>query len=140
MSTVLLLHAGFADSRMWRPQVDVLGAAGYRVIASDLRGFGDRRLQPVPFSHARDAEALLDGPAAVVGCSLGGRVALELAVHRPDLVQRLVVIAPGLPGWDWSEDDADGLGRGEGGIRGGRLRARGRRLPPHLDRRRRPRA
>ena len=108
MSTVLLLHAGIADSRMWQPQVEVLEAAGDRVIAPDLRGFGDRRLEPAMFSNVRDAEAMLDGPAAVVGASLGGRVALELALHRPDLVERLVVIAPGMPGWDWSEDTKAG--------------------------------
>ena len=86
MSTVLLLHAGVADSRMWAPQVEALEAAGQRVLAPDLRGFGERRLEPARFSHLRDAEVLLDGPAAVVGNSLGGRVALELAVGRPDLV------------------------------------------------------
>src|SRR4030095_6719447 len=96
--TVLLLHAGIADSRMWRSQGQALEAAGHRVTAPDLRGFGERRLDPGAFSHLRDVEAMLDGPAAVVGCSLGGRVALELAVDRPELVERLVVIAPGLPG------------------------------------------
>jgi len=95
MTTVLLLRAGIADSRMWRPQIDAFEVAGYRVIAPDLRGFGDRPLEPAQFSHVRDAEALLDGPAAVVGCSLGGRVALELTVHRDDLVERLVLIDPG---------------------------------------------
>lgn len=108
VTTVLLLHAGIADGRMWEPQVEVLEAAGHRVVAPDLRGFGDRRLEPEVFSHLRDAEALLDGPAAVVGCSLGGRVALELAVHRPDLVERLVLIAPGLPGWEWSDETRAG--------------------------------
>src|SRR5436190_2614370 len=108
MTAVLLLHAGIADSSMWEPQVEALQAAAYPVIAPDLRGFGERRLEPAPFSHVRDAEALLDGPAAVVGCSLGGRVALELAVHRPDLVERLVVIAPGFPGWEWSDETRAG--------------------------------
>src|SRR6478736_1890123 len=103
VKTVLLLHAGIADKRMWQPQVEVLREAGYRVIAPDLRGFGEHRLEPGPFSHVADVEALLDGPTAVVGCSLGGRVTLELALHRPDLVERLVVIAPGLPGWSWSQ-------------------------------------
>jgi 3-oxoadipate enol-lactonase len=93
---------------MWRPQVEVLEAGGHRVIAFDLRGFGERRLEPARFSYVRDAEELLDGPAAVVGCSLGGRVALELALHRPDLVERLVVIAPGLPGWEWSAETRAG--------------------------------
>jgi 3-oxoadipate enol-lactonase len=106
--SVLLLHAGVADSRMWQPQVEVLEGAGYRVIAPDLRGFGERRLEPAPFSNVLDAEAVLDGPAAVVGNSLGGRVALELALHRPDLVERLVLIAPGLPGWDWSDETRAG--------------------------------
>ncbi len=108
MRTVLLLHAGIADSRMWRPQVEALEATGYRVIAPDLRGFGERRLEPAAFSHVRDAEALLDGPAAVVGNSLGGRVALELALHRPDLVERLVLIDSALPGWEWSEETRAG--------------------------------
>ena len=108
MSTVLLLHAGIADSRMWRPQVVVLRGAGYRVLAPDLRGFGQRLLEPAPFSHVRDVEELLDGPAVVVGSSLGGRVALELAVLRPELVERLVLIAPGFPGWEWSDETRAG--------------------------------
>ena len=93
---------------MWRPQVEVLQAAGYRVIAPDLRGFGEHRLEPAPFSYVRDVEELIDGAAAVVGNSQGGRVALELAVHRADLVERLVLIAPGLPGWEWSEETREG--------------------------------
>jgi 3-oxoadipate enol-lactonase len=93
---------------MWQPQIDALGAAGYRTVAPDLRGFGDRRLEPGSFSHVLDAAAALDGPAAVVGGSLGGRVALELALYRPDLVERLVVIAPGMPGWNWSEETRAG--------------------------------
>ena len=105
---VLLVHAGVADSRMWEPQVGVLRAAGYRVIAPDLRGFGERRLEPEPYSHVRDLEGLLDGPTAVVGSSLGGRVALELAVLHPNLVERLVLIAPGLPGWNWSAETRGG--------------------------------
>jgi len=107
-SLVVLLHAGIADSRMWRPQVEALEAAGYPVLAPDLRGFGTRPLEPGSFSHVRDVEAVLDGPAAVVGNSLGGRVALELAVARPDLVARLVLIAPGLPGWEWSPETRAG--------------------------------
>lgn len=118
---VLLLHAGIADSRMWEPQIEVLQEAGHTVIAPDLRGFGERRLEPAPFSHLRDAEALLDGPATVVGCSLGGRVALELAVHRPDLVEHLVVIAPGLPGWAWSDETRAGFAAEEQAYESGDL-------------------
>jgi pimeloyl-ACP methyl ester carboxylesterase len=102
------LHAGIADSRMWRPQEAPLRAAGFDVVAPDLRGFGQRPMGTEAFSNARDAEALLDAPSAVIGASLGGRVALELAVLRPDLVERLALIAPGLPGWAWSDETRAG--------------------------------
>lgn len=100
---VLLLHAGITDSRMWSPQIRALEDAGFRVDAPDLRGHGERPLEPGPFSHVRDVERLLDGHSAVVGNSVGGRVALELALHRPERVARLVLVAPGLGGWEWSD-------------------------------------
>jgi pimeloyl-ACP methyl ester carboxylesterase len=40
----------------------------------------------------------MQAPAGIVGASLGGRVALELAVARPDLVRALVLEDAGLPG------------------------------------------
>ena len=121
MSTVLLLHAGIADSRMWEPQVTTLEGAGFEVLAPDLRGFGERPLDSEPFSHVRDAEELLDRPVAAVGASLGGRVALELAVLRPDLVERLVVIAPGMPGWPWSDETRAGWAAEEAAFEQGDL-------------------
>ncbi len=58
---------------------------------------------------------------AVVGASLGGRVALELAVLRPDLVERLVVIAPGMPGWAWSDETRAGWAAEEAAFEQGDL-------------------
>ncbi len=104
---------------MWQPQVAVLRAAGYRVLAPDLRGFGQQALEPATFSYVRDVEALLDGPAAVIGSSLGGRVALELAVLRPELVERLVLIAPGLPHWEWSDETRAGWAEEEAALERG---------------------
>jgi pimeloyl-ACP methyl ester carboxylesterase len=103
LRSLVLLHAGIADSRMWQPQIGALESMGVAALAPDLRGFGDQRLDAAPFSHVRDVEALLTSPATVIGSSQGARVALELAVYRPELVERLVVISPALPGWEWSE-------------------------------------
>lgn len=120
MTDVLLLHAGIADRRMWAPQIAALEAAGHRPIGPDLPGFGDAALEPGTIDYMAFAEGHLDGPAAVVGGSFGGRVALELAVARPELVQRLALVAPGLGTWDWSEraqagfaEEEEAIGRGD---------------------------
>lgn len=104
MNDVLLLHPGLGDSRSWGPQVEALAAAGHRPIAPDLPGYGTEPLRPGRLSYVEHVAGLLERPAAVVGCSLGGRVALELAVERPELVQRLVLVNAALPGWEWSDE------------------------------------
>jgi 3-oxoadipate enol-lactonase len=104
---VVLLHAGVADARMWDPQW-VTFPRVHRTVRYDLRGFGRSPLPPGSFSHAGDLVALLDrlgiGRTALVGVSLGGRVALEAAVARPDLVDALVVVGASLPGHAWSDE------------------------------------
>ena len=110
---VLLLHAGIADRRMWAQQVAALEAAGHRVLAPDLPGFGDAALEPPTVDYVAFAAGLLDEPGAVVGCSFGGRVALELAGSRPDLVTKLVLVAPGLGSTVWSEEAQAGFAEEE---------------------------
>ncbi len=106
-SPVVLIHAGIADSRMWDPQWGAFSAR-HRVLRYDMREFGESAPPPGEFAHGRDLIELLErvqlGPSALVGASLGGRVALEVAVARPDLVRALVLVGPGLPGGEWSDD------------------------------------
>jgi len=122
---VLLLHAGIADRRMWAPQVAALEAAAHRVLAPDMPGFGDTALEPPTVDYAGFAAGLLDEPAAVVGCSLGGRVALELAGSRPELVTRLVLVAPGVASTEWSEESEAGFAEEEAFLEQGDLAAAG---------------
>jgi 3-oxoadipate enol-lactonase len=104
---VALVHEGICDSRMWEPQWEPWSRS-YRLLRVDLRGFGRTPLEPGPFAHARDLIEAIEqqgiGRAALVGVSLGGRVALEVAVERPDLVSALVLVAPGFPGHEWSDE------------------------------------
>jgi pimeloyl-ACP methyl ester carboxylesterase len=98
--TVVLLHAGIADSRMWEAQRRALEGR-YAVLAPDLRGFGGRPHEPGPFSHTDDVLALLDEHgverAALVGSSFGGRVALETASTVPERVGALVLLCAAAP-------------------------------------------
>ncbi|HYM63328.1 MAG TPA: alpha/beta fold hydrolase [Gaiellaceae bacterium] len=104
---VVLIHAGICDSRMWEPQWRSFPHS-HRTVRYDLRGFGRSPIPPGSYSNARDLVEVLQvnglESASLVGVSLGGRVALELAIARPELVDRLVLVGPGLPGHAWSDE------------------------------------
>ena len=100
----LLLIEGLGQSVWaWREQIPVF-AGHYRTIAFDTRGTGR---SPVPDESygidelAQDAGDVLDGrTASVVGLSMGGYVALTLALARPELVRSLVLVGTGAGGPD----------------------------------------
>jgi len=106
---LLFIHAGIADSRMWEPQARAW-ADRFDMIRPDLRGFGGSELPPMPYSMRLDLVALLDHlgveRAHVIGCSMGGTVAIDLALEHPERVKRLVLIASGVSGSDLGKADA----------------------------------
>ena len=106
---------------MWAPQVAALEGAGHRPLAPDLPGYGDTPLEPGTIDYVDHAGALLDGPAAIVGCSFGGRVALELTLNRPELVERLVLVGSSIGTWDWSETAQSGFAEEEEALERGDL-------------------
>jgi 3-oxoadipate enol-lactonase len=122
-SPVVLLHEGIADSRMWEPQWAEYSKR-FRMVRYDMRGFGQSPAAVGKFSLSGDLVQLLDGlelgPATLIGVSLGGSVAMETTIARPDLVSRLVLVAPGLRGFEmndetkagWEEEEA-ALERGD---------------------------
>jgi pimeloyl-ACP methyl ester carboxylesterase len=100
---VLLLHGGLGDSELWEPVVPFL-AERFRTIRTDLRFFGKSTGPAAPWSWHDDVIALLDElgveRAALVGLSLGGRIALEIALDSPERLWALGLVAPGLSGHD----------------------------------------
>lgn len=104
---VVLIHAGVADHRMWDAVVPAL-AERHTVIRYDLRGFGESAPPTGPFSETGDLRRLLDHlgheRVRLVGCSWGGRVAVDFALTHPDRVHSLVALCPPWPGYAWSAD------------------------------------
>lgn len=104
---LLLLHAGIVDRRMW---ADVLPgfAHDFRTIAPDHRGYGDTPIGPGTFSWTADVLGLMDGlgvpRAHLVGVSMSGHVALDLALAHPDRVDRLVLVGAGLEDWTYEPE------------------------------------
>ena len=103
---VVLLHSGMCDRRMWDPQWGPL-ARRFTVVRCDLRGFGATALPDEPFSNADDVLSVLDHlgveRASLIGSSLGGRVALEVAAGRPHRVAKLALLCPALRGLPLTE-------------------------------------
>lgn len=95
---VVLLHGQGGRGDVWDLQVAAL-APDHRVVCPDLRGHGDTTVTPRPYTMAQlaaDVAAMIRGlglgPCAVLGHSLGGMVALQLALDAPALVRRLGVV------------------------------------------------
>jgi pimeloyl-ACP methyl ester carboxylesterase len=99
-SPVLLICGTGQPADLWFTQVADLAAAGHTVITFDNRGCGRSEAPPAPYlvaDMAADTAALIEhlgaGPCDIVGYSLGGYIAQELAVTRAGLVRRLVLLA-----------------------------------------------
>ena len=125
---IVLLHGYPFDRSMWREQIKFLSAHGYRVLAPDLRGFGeivaqtsvcdsaqlDHRLKSVSLTTmadmARDVAALLDElefeQATVCGLSMGGYVAFEFVHLFPARVRALVLAGTRAPADNEQEKQA----------------------------------
>ncbi|MGW1179319.1 alpha/beta fold hydrolase [Kitasatospora sp. NPDC002543] len=95
---VVLLHGGLLDHRSWADQLPAL-LPHHRVIAPDTRGHGASDNASRPFRPADDLADLLRhlglGPVTVVGLSMGGTIALDLALEHPELVRALVISGNG---------------------------------------------
>ncbi|MFJ5535467.1 alpha/beta fold hydrolase [Streptomyces sp. NPDC093261] len=95
---VLLIHGHPFNRSMWRPQVDALVAAGYRVVVPDLRGYGQSTVVPgatLLSDFAQDLAGVLSHigteRAVVVGLSMGGQIAMEFHRRHPERVAALVL-------------------------------------------------
>ncbi|HEY2858016.1 MAG TPA: alpha/beta fold hydrolase [Terracidiphilus sp.] len=136
---VVLVHGGQFDKESWDPQAKVLVAAGFRVLALDLRGYGRSRgpgdtdpmsaplgldvLAAVRYLHAAGAKSV-----SVVGASMGGWAAGDASIaSKPGEIDRVVLLgaAPGGPAdklksatlFLVARDDSDGDGPRLPGIR-----------------------
>lgn len=114
---LVMLHAGIAHSAMWDPQFEFF-APHYEVVRFDQRGFGKTMTLTRDINRRGDLLALLDhlniNRAIVMGCSMGGGLALDFTLEHPERVSALILIAAGISGVQappemlkqWEEQDA----------------------------------
>lgn len=98
--TLVFLHYFGGSTRAWTEVVEQL-ADDYHCVAPDLRGFGASDASPENFAvkdYADDVADLIStleiGNSALVGHSMGGKIALALAARNPKGLQSLILLAP----------------------------------------------
>ena len=90
---LVLVHGFTQTRRAWAPIAAALNADGYEVISVDAPGHGGSSTLRLDLPTGADALGRTGGPATYIGYSMGGRLALHLAVARPDLVERLALVS-----------------------------------------------
>jgi pimeloyl-ACP methyl ester carboxylesterase len=97
---IVFVHGLAGSWQNWLENMPHFAAAGHRVVAFDLPGFGSSEMPGEKISipgYGRFVDALLSrlgvGPAVVVGNSMGGFIGAELAIQFPARVERLVLIS-----------------------------------------------
>jgi pimeloyl-ACP methyl ester carboxylesterase len=98
----VMIHAGVADNRQWENEFAYF-AQHFRVVRFDMRGYGASEPVAGEFSHLRDLTALLeylhiDDPLILMGCSMGGSIAMDFALTHPTKVRALIMVGSGLSG------------------------------------------
>jgi pimeloyl-ACP methyl ester carboxylesterase len=98
----VMIHAGIADSRQWNTEFAYF-ANNYSVVRYDLRGYGRSEPADGEFSHLGDLVALLDHlqvrePVVIMGCSMGGGLAMNFALAHPSSVKALIMVDAGPTG------------------------------------------
>ena len=99
---LVLIHAGVADRTMWDAQMEAF-TERYRVIRYDTRGYGKTTTEAVEFSNRQDLHDLLRhlgvDSSYVLGISRGSMIATDFALEHPEMVDALVLCAPGISGY-----------------------------------------
>jgi len=107
---LIMIHAGFLDSRMWDGQFRVF-AKKNKVVRYDVRGFGRSSRPSEAYSDAEDLLGLMEhlgiSDACLLGVSNGGRIALDLATALPHKVCGLILVSPGICGYVSSGPEED---------------------------------
>ena len=93
---LVLIHAGVADNRQWDNEFAYF-SQDFRVLRYDLRGYGKSLPVEGEFSHTENLTALLDElginqPLVLIGCSMGGGLAMDFALVHSTKMKALVLL------------------------------------------------
>ena len=99
---LVMIHAGVADSRQWNNEFAFF-SKNHQVLRYDLRGYGKSEPVEGEFSHMSDLVSLVKTleirePFVLMGCSMGGGLAMDFALTHPSSVKALIMVGSGPSG------------------------------------------
>ena len=104
--TIVFLHDGMVHSVTWNEQFDRF-AENFRVIRYDRRGYGQSNSAGVPYSDVKDLgrvfKQLEISEAHLIGCSAGGRLAINFTLAHPEKVKSLVLVGAPVSGMSFTD-------------------------------------
>jgi 2-succinyl-6-hydroxy-2,4-cyclohexadiene-1-carboxylate synthase len=109
---IVLVHGFTQTLQSWHASADLL-TGGFEVVRMDLPGHGGSGRVRLPFEEAAAAVGAAGGQGVYVGYSMGGRLALRLALDSPHLVKALVLVSTS-PGIDSPRERAGRRSEDEG--------------------------
>ncbi len=121
----VMIHAGVADHRQWDNEFAAF-AKKYRVMRYDMRGYGKSEPVEGDFTHMADLEVLLETlhirePMTIMGCSMGGGIAMDFTLTHPALVKALIMVGSAPSGLDLDVPETDKFADVEKAIKEGNL-------------------
>lgn len=101
-AALVMIHAGVADRRQWNNEFDFF-ARDFQALRYDMRGYGKSEPVDGEFSHMDDLIAVLNAlglhePVVIMGCSMGGGLAMDFALAHPSRVRALIMVGSGPSG------------------------------------------
>jgi pimeloyl-ACP methyl ester carboxylesterase len=124
-SPFVMIHAGVADHRQWNNEFEFF-AQNYQVIRYDLRGYGKSEPVEGEFNHMADLISLLDvlelqEPLVMMGCSMGGGLAMDFTLAHPSRVKALVMVGSAPSGLELDVPTPDKFAEAEKAFEAGDL-------------------
>src|ERR1051326_2096612 len=121
----VMIHAGVADRRQWNNEFAYFPNR-FRVLRYDMRGYGKSEPVEGEFSHLQDLTALLDylhlnEPLILMGCSMGGGIAMNFALTQPSRVKALIMVGSGPTGLELDVPTLDKFAEAEKAFKAGDL-------------------
>jgi len=98
----VMIHAGVADRRQWNNEFTYF-ARNHQVLRYDMRGYGKSEPVDGEFSHMSDLVSILKAlalqrPLVLMGCSMGGGLAMDFALAHSSRVKALIMVGSGPSG------------------------------------------